>query len=283
MSIIANAERIQIDRANQPGRKPAVLIHALWLLANVCYCRFLSGYAGIQGGRSPAMSRAERLLNLIQALRRHRYPVSGAALAEELGVSLRTIYRDIATLQGQGAHIDGEPGFGYVLRPGFMLPPLMFSEEELEALVLGSRWVGDRGDARLAAAARNALAKIAAVLPPDLRDDLDASPLFVGPGQPIAAGDAELPVIRQAIRAGHKLRIGYRDLKESESSRTIWPFALAFFDRTRVVAAWCELRQDFRHFRTDRIVTLAPTRQRYPRRRQILLAEWRALHGIRAE
>src|SRR5262245_47784575 len=147
------------------------------------------------------MSRAQRLLDLIQVLRAHRRPVAGAALAEQTGVSLRTLYRDIETLKAQGAHIDGEPGIGFVLRPGFMLPPLMFSEEEIEALVLGSRWVSERADTPLGDAARSALTKIAAVLPDDLRDSLDASNLLIGPGEPIAAGDAELPAIRMAIRA----------------------------------------------------------------------------------
>src|SRR5580698_3000252 len=108
------------------------------------------------------MSRAQRLLDLIQILRRHRFPVAGTALADELGISLRTLYRDIDTLKAQGAHIDGEPGVGYILRPGFMLPPLMFSEEEIEALVLGSRWVHQRADRALADAAANVLAKIGA-------------------------------------------------------------------------------------------------------------------------
>src|SRR5213594_1376827 len=120
------------------------------------------------------MSRAQRLLDLIQLLRGYRRPVSGAALAEALGISLRTLYRDIETLNAQGAQIDGEPGVGYVLRPGFMLPPLMFSEDEIEAIVLGSRWVSERADAPLGVAARNALAKIAAVLPDDLKESLDA-------------------------------------------------------------------------------------------------------------
>ena len=106
------------------------------------------------------MSRAQRLLDLIQVLRRHRHPVSGASLAEATGVSLRTVYRDIDTLKAEGAHIDGEAGVGYVLRPGFMLPPLMFSEEEIEAIVLGSRWVHQRADKSLAGAAANVLAKI---------------------------------------------------------------------------------------------------------------------------
>lgn len=226
------------------------------------------------------MSRTERLLDLVQLLRRYRHPVSGATLASELGVSLRTVYRDIATLQTQGAEIAGEAGVGYVLRPGFLLPPLMFSVEEIEALVLGSRWVAERADNRLGAAARNALVKIGAVLPNDLRDTLDATALLVGPGEPVAASVVELSTIREAIRAERKLTIDYADLKDNETTRTIWPFALAFFDRVRVVVAWCELRETFRHFRTDRIRNLTLTETRYPRRRQALLNEWRKIEDI---
>lgn len=231
------------------------------------------------------MSRAQRLLDLIQVLRRHRLPVSGAVLAETMGMSLRTIYRDIESLKAQGAHIDGEAGVGFVLRPGFMLPPMMFSEDEIEALVLGSRWVAERTDGALGKAARNALAKIAAVLPADLKDSLDGASLLVGPGPkpatPLPAiGDRELPAIRLAIRQEHKLRIHYADASGTVSRRTIWPIALAFFDRVRVVAAWCEFRRDFRHFRTDRIGALVPLDARYPKRRQALLREWRAKEGI---
>ena len=222
------------------------------------------------------MSRAERLLDLIQVLRRHRLPVSGAALARELDVSLRTLYRDIETLKGQGAHIDGEAGVGYVLRPGFMLPPLMFSEEEIEALVLGSQWVARRADAPLGNAARNALAKIGAVLPADLKESFDSGNLLVGPGPTIAAGDSELQRIRAAIRSERMLDIAYADESGRASERRVWPFALAFFERTRVVVAWCELRRDYRSFRTDRIKTLRTTNKRYPRRRQAMLKEWRA-------
>jgi predicted DNA-binding transcriptional regulator YafY len=226
------------------------------------------------------MSRAQRLLDLIQLLRRHRFPVSGAALAEELGVSLRTLYRDIAVLNAQGARIDGEAGVGYVLRPGFMLPPLMFSEEEIEALVLGSRWVAERTDGPLRAAAGNALAKIVAVLPADMRDSADDSGLLIGPGAPAAAGDAELPVIRQAIRTERKLGIAYVDQDGAQTQRTVWPFALGFFDRVRIVVAWCELRRGFRHFRTDRISALTLSGERYPRRRHALLKEWRETERI---
>lgn len=226
------------------------------------------------------MSRAQRLLDLIQILRRHRCPIAGAALASELGISLRTLYRDIATLQSQGASIDGEPGVGYVLKPGFMLPPLMFSEEELEALMLGSRWVAERGDPRLGDAGRNALAKIAAVLPTDLRDSLDASGLLVGPSGPTAPSGGDPAVIREAIRSESKLRVVYRDLRGADSTRTIWPFALGYFDNVRVVVAWCELREDFRHFRLDRFGVLERLGDRYPKRRHALLKAWRAQQGV---
>jgi len=216
----------------------------------------------------------------MQALRRHRYPISGAALAAEFDISLRTLYRDIASLQAQGARIDGEPGIGYVLRPGFMLPPLMFSEDEIEALVLGSRWVADRADAQLSEAARNVIAKIAAILPADLRLGLETSVLLVGPKEPIATGDKELAQIRLAIRSERKLEIHYHDLKEKKSTRTIWPFAVGFFERVRVVVAWCELRQEFRHFRIDRIIGLTVSEQRYPRRRHAMFKAWQKVEGI---
>ncbi|MBK3802609.1 HTH domain-containing protein [Azospirillum brasilense] len=228
------------------------------------------------------MSRAERLIDLIQCLRRHRRPVSGHVLADELGVSLRTIYRDIATLQAQGARIDGEPGVGYLLQPGFLLPPLMFAEEEIEALALGIRWVADRADGALGAAAQNALAKIAAVLPPDLRDRMDAFALLVGPGEPIVGDGVDLAVVRRAIRGERKLSIAYRDRDGAASERIVWPFALGFFDRLRVMVAWCELRGAIRHFRADRIVSVTALENRYPRRRQALLKEWREAEGIPA-
>ncbi|RWM25474.1 MAG: YafY family transcriptional regulator [Mesorhizobium sp.] len=221
------------------------------------------------------MSRSERLLDLIQILRRHRRPVSGRTLAGEMSVSIRTLYRDIATLQGQGAPIEGEAGLGYVLKPGFMLPPLMFTDEEIEAIVLGSRWVAKQPDKRLAEAATDALSKIAAVLPDDLREDLDATTLLVGPSS--ASVEAiDLGVVRQAIRDERKLGFLYSDARGAASERMVWPFALGFFDKVRVMVAWCEMRQDFRHFRADRMSHLSATDIRYPRRRQAMLKEWRA-------
>lgn len=222
------------------------------------------------------MSRAERLLELLQALRRHRLPVSGQSLADELGTSLRTLYRDIASLQAQGARIEGEPGVGYVMHPGFLLPPLMFQAEEIEALVLGMRWVADGGDRGLADAARNAMARIAAVLPKDMRRELEQSALLVGTSlkrRPLVVAP---DVLRVAIRQERKLRIVYAGPDGTRSERVVWPFALVHFERSRVLAAWCELRGDFRNFRADRILEAERLDERPPRRAAALLKAWRA-------
>lgn len=221
------------------------------------------------------MSRAQRLIQLLQLLRQHRFPVTGAFLAGELEISVRTLYRDIQTLQQQGAHIEGEAGLGYVLRPGFMLPPLMFNEEEIEALVLGSRWVAARGDWRLKAGANSVLHKIAAVLPADLRHVLDATALLPGPPSVKITDEVDVAEIRKAVRAEYKVTIDYQDLKGHCTMRTIWPFAIGYFDHVRLVIAWCELRNEFRHFRADRISKFTVSQERYPRKRQALLKIWR--------
>ncbi len=223
------------------------------------------------------MSRASRLLQLLQLLRRHRHPVAGAVIAEELGISLRSLYRDIQTLRGQGAHIEGEAGMGFVLRPGLMLPPLMFTAEEVEALMLGSKWVALRADAKLADAAENALAKIRAVLPAELAKNTDGGGLIVPPGQPMAAGTIDLSIIRRALREERTLNIGYVDASGEATVRIVSPVALFFFEQGRMLAAWCELRQDFRHFRIERIRSLTLLNQQMPRRWRTLLTEWRKL------
>jgi predicted DNA-binding transcriptional regulator YafY len=229
------------------------------------------------------MSRSQRLLNLLQVLRWHRCPVIGIMLAEETGVSLRTLYRDIQTLRAEGAPIEGEAGIGYVLRADYLLPPLMFTEEEIEALVLGARWVTKRTDRALGAAARNALARIEAVLPSDLADNIDATNLLVGAGKEAVADDATLAALRFAIRHEHKLDISYCNDNGATTRRLIWPFAMGFFDQVQMVAAWCELRGDYRHFRADRITSLSQTTIRYPRRRSVLFRQWRAREGIRED
>lgn len=233
------------------------------------------------------MSRSQRLLDLLQVLRQHRHPVSGASLAQEMNISLRTLYRDIATLRAHGANIEGEAGMGYILAPGFMLPPLMFSEEEIEALVLGSRWVSERADTPLAKAAKNALAKIAAVLPQDLKERTQADDLVIGPSWGSNSKDASqvnntahMEIIRKAIRNEHILHIDYTDVYDKSSSRVIWPIMLTYFEHSRVIVAWCEKRQAFRHFRTDRLGSLIDTGKRYHPRKPVLVKQWRIQEGV---
>lgn len=195
-------------------------------------------------------------------------------------MSLRTVYRDLQTLIGQGAPIQGERGIGFVLRPGFLMPPLMLRDEEIEALVLGCRWVARQPDEALARAARDAAAKIMTVLPEKLKISMERSDLFaVSMMAPII--DVIRPqILREAIRREQKLRIVYRDERGNETARTVWPLALAFLEKTRMLVAWCELRSGFRHFRTDRIVTAALDDAPLPRPRRSLLREWRAQTGI---
>lgn len=222
------------------------------------------------------MDKTERLFAVMDALRRHRRPVTAAALAEEQGVSVRTLYRDVQTLIGLGAPIDGEAGVGYMLKPGFFLPPLMFSAEELEALVLGARWVGAQPDDGLGLAAKNALAKIATASPEDLRDKINDTGLWpMGvwrqdkPPMPILAD------VRQAMRTEKAISISYEDEGGNPSERVIWPVQLAYYEGKQVIVAWCCLRTAFRNFRTDRIVSLGLTEERYGKRRSVLEREWR--------
>lgn len=195
------------------------------------------------------MSKSYRLFDLMQITA----PASLASgrLAREAGVSLRTIRRDVASLQAMGAEIEGEPGVGYVLKPGFLLPPLMFSEEEVHALTLGAQWVRGQTDDRLALAAQNALAKIESVLTAELRHQLYDVGFYVEPQH--QSQSIDLALLRHAMRQQHKVLISYRDFNGAATERTIWPISLGFIDNQRFVAGWCELRQDFRTFRIDRI------------------------------
>ncbi len=220
------------------------------------------------------MSKTERLFKLMDALRGRRRAVAAAQLAEELAVSVRTVYRDMQTLVGLGAPIDGEAGVGYLLRAGFFLPPLIFTKEELEALVLGSRWVKGQGDPALTQAVDSALAKIATASPKDLREEIAEIGLWVPRCGKPAEQTAELRTLREAIRCEYKLKIGYVSLAGAETVRVIWPVALAFFEGVQLVAAWCELRGDFRHFRTDRITRLEIIGVGFPRSRRELARLW---------
>ena len=222
------------------------------------------------------MSRSARLLALLQALRCRRHPVTAAALARELQVSERTIYRDLSELAAQGAPIQGEAGIGYVLRPGLFLPPLMLTEDETEAVLLGLRYVDQRGDEVLTKAAANAQAKILAILP---QQGQVAATLPMSIPGPNAGGFPEnkvpLTVLRSAIRTCRRLAISYVDGERRQTQRVIWPVQLGFMDSARVVTGWCELRKAFRFFRTDRI-TSAETGERYPARRADLIRDFHA-------
>jgi predicted DNA-binding transcriptional regulator YafY len=230
------------------------------------------------------MSRAERLLTLLQCLRHYKRPVSGATLADELGVSLRTVYRDIAALQAQGAHIDGEAGVGYVLRPGFTLPPLMFTGPEIETLALGAQWMLKRGGgSTLGLSARDALAKISFVLTPELRRKFSDSTLLIGPSDVAPVSDNHLNAIYAAISREQKILLHYRDGNNNESSRVVWPFTLGFFERVQLMVAWCELRRSFRSFRTDRILSVSLLEEFYPSSRRTLFDEWRRSQGMLEE
>lgn len=227
------------------------------------------------------MRRAERLLQLIQILRRHRRPVTGEAIARELEVSLRTVYRDIAALIADRVPVRGEAGIGYVLGEGFDLPPLMFTPDELEAVMLGLRWVAKRGDAGLTRAAMDSVAKIGTVLPENLKPFLFDAALLVPPHFKLAEDRVDVGKLRSAIREGRKVALNYRSEDGSETARTIWPIAVAYFDAQRLIIAWCELRKAFRSFRADRMMDIAVLTEKYPGRRKVLLKQWQDEMAVR--
>lgn len=199
------------------------------------------------------MRRADRLFAIVHHLRGRRL-TTAAQLAQWLEVSERTIYRDIADLAGSGVPIDGEAGVGYRIRAGFDLPPLMFTFDEIDALVIGARFVEAWAGPKLASGARSALAKIAAALPPDKRIALERSPLFA-PGFNVDPRPGErLDALRQAIGEQRFADLDYKDGADQSTQRRVRPLGLYFWGDVWTLAAWCELRQDFRNFRLDRIV-----------------------------
>ncbi|WP_150287236.1 helix-turn-helix transcriptional regulator [Rhabdaerophilum calidifontis] len=220
------------------------------------------------------MARSDRLIQLTQVLRRHRHPVTAAVLAAETAVSERTIYRDIASLQASGVPVRGEAGIGYVLESGFDLPPLMFTAEEIEALMLGARFVRERGDPALKRAIDDAVAKIEAVLPENLRLALNEASFFAPLFGKIAPDSVSSDDLRRALRENRKVRIRYRDLAERETERVVWPVLIGYFQYARGLVGFCELRNDFRHFRTDRMISLDVLDAHPPRRRAVLMREW---------
>jgi len=223
------------------------------------------------------MIRTARLLTLLQVLRTYRYPVSGQRLAERLNISLRTLYRDIATLQSQGAEIEGETGIGYVLKPSFFLPPLMFSQTEIEALLLGTQWVSQYGDAPLSKAATDALSKITDVLPARIKNGMNAFALRVGPPMPESLPKENLTILREAIRNQKKIRLDYQSQEGKRSQQIVWPFSIGYFTDGRILVAWREKQRDYCHFNTSRVIAIEILNDIYPRSRDSLFCEWQAL------
>lgn len=219
------------------------------------------------------MTRSHRLFDLMQVLRRHRGIVVGSVLAHEIGVSLRTLRRDIATLQEMGADISGEAGVGYVLKPGFTLPPLSFTEEEIYALVAGAQWVSRHTDDGLAMAVQNALAKIDAVLTPAMRRTIDDDGLYIGrdPNHVVL----QLGRLRLAVREQRKVRIGYMGASGTLAISTIWPVMLGFVESRWSVAAWREDSERFGLFYLDAIASIEFLEERYPGHRRQLVKQWR--------
>lgn len=221
------------------------------------------------------MRRADRLFQIIQILRRHKQPVTADSIAEELETSKRTVYRDIADLIGQRAPIRGEAGVGYILEDGFDLPPLMLTPDEIEAAVLGAQMVAARGDPVLRRAAEDLIAKIGAVIPENLRPLVVEPATRAAPSWKAMPDNIDMAGVRQAIRAGRKLVLTYRDEQERETERTVWPFAIGYYETSRLIMCWCEMRTDFRSFRTDRVTAALFTEDRYPDRPASLRARWR--------
>ena len=228
------------------------------------------------------MRRADRLFEIIQVFRRAGGPLTADAIAAELETSRRTVYRDIAALIGQRVPIRGEAGVGYVLEQGFDMPPLMLTGDEIEAVVLGAQWVAAHADEDLARAAAAVLAKIAAVVPEELRAVVE-DPAVVTPPAFATRSDAHVDVarLRAWSRQGRKLTISYRDEAGQASARTVWPFLVGYRDSRRMLMAWCELRQDFRMFLTDRLQDVAFLDERYPERRAVLRRRWLTLMAER--
>ena len=224
------------------------------------------------------MRRADRLFELIHLLRRARRAITAAQLAETLEVAPRTMYRDIAALMAIGVPIDGAAGVGYIMRPGYDLPPLMFDREEVEAVAGGLQLLTRTGDQDLQVAARRVAAKVAAVLPELRADELDDGRFVVsGFGAPTAT---DMGMLRSAVRDHRRLALVYRDEREQLTERTCLLLAVIYYIEVTVLAAWCELRDDFRHFRADRIVACHETGDGFADLAPQLRRDWRVERGM---
>jgi len=223
------------------------------------------------------MRRADRLFEIVQLLRRASGPLTADAIAAELETSRRSVYRDVAALQANRVPVRGEAGLGYVLERGFDMPPLMLTSDEVEAVVLGAQWVLVHADDGLARAAADVLAKVSAIVPEALRAEIEDPAVATPPAWTERAADGADPArLRAWCLQGRKLRLRYADAEGRASERTVWPFLVGYAEGVRALMAWCELRGDFRIFRTDRIAGVTFLDERYPERRATLRRRWLA-------
>ena len=221
------------------------------------------------------MTRTQRLLTLLQILKENRYPITAEALSSRLQVSVRSIYRDIESLRQQGAEISGESGIGYQLKLGLLLPPLMFDENELEALILGLRWVKSNADEELKESALRAISKIDSIVAGNSQKFLTDNTLFAPTTHFFIINDAIAKDLRFSLREERKADMTYLDGQNQPSSRVIWPIAIGYMKESQVLAAWCELRQSYRHFRLDRIQSYDVLTDTLPYPKNYLLERWK--------
>ncbi len=219
------------------------------------------------------MSRTTRLFQLMQAFRTLPPPATATRLAELLGVTPRTIYRDIEALRGLGAVIDGASGFGYTLIEDAALPPLSFDDDELEALVFGLREVSEVGDDALAEAAKSALAKLRARLPASQAHRLEHAVLNAVSFRPLPEPGVDASRLRKATWDEKTIRFDYTDAEGRETSREVDPLSVVFMQASLCLLAWCHLRNDFRAFRLDRMRALELTGASFRPRRVAMLRD----------
>lgn len=220
------------------------------------------------------MPPTSRLFSIIQTLRAAKRPITAQQLRGQLEVSLRTIYRDIAELQAQNVPIEGEAGVGYILRRGYDMPPLMLTPDELEAALLGAQWVAERGDTKLADGANSLIAKLNSVIPQHLKQIIDSSVVAAPCLTPITPDSVDPERLREVMRERNKIEIEYINGAGQRTKRTIWPFMLAYFETVKLVVAWCEKREGFRHFRTDRIMHMQVLDEKFPTTSDKLKRDW---------
>lgn len=226
------------------------------------------------------VSRTERLFVIVETLKRNKFASTASELSKRFGVSQRSIYRDIALLRDQGVPIDGEPGVGYILRNGYTLPPLMFSVEEIEALLFGAKLVAAITDKDFARSSQSAIAKIKDVVPHNVISKSNTSRQILGCSLKANSNDHLMATFRNAIKQNKKVSICYSDQQKNYTSRIIWPIAIGYFERKQLIAAWCEKRSLFRCFRTDRVLNWKVAAERYPVSDKLLFRQWQEIEKL---